>query len=309
MADTWTPNFSLGKPEIGGARGRWGTVVNDTIDSVDLILKRHDDGINASLKLAGGAMTGAITLSGNNNGLVYSAGTRVFDDTNASGGKTHFTYAAGDSFIVRSADGFENMLVIDRNQPLYRGQKLLTTADAGALYIGPGGGTINGNLVVNGELKTLSVRHDERWVDYVGGVNCVLQFDNDLQYVVNREAKSHAWTSAGAVRMSVDSGGNLLVTGDLIAYSDENLKQDIEVIPNALDLLAQVRGVEYRLKADDRYQTGVIAQEIEKVFPHAVTVDPSGMKRVSYLQLIGPMLAAINELGAKVKELEAKING
>lgn len=50
----------------------------------------------------------------------------------------------------------------------------------------------------------------------------------------------------------------------------------------------------------DQHQFGVIAQEVEKVFPHIVTTGKTdGYKTVSYTMLIAPLIEAVKELYSK----------
>jgi hypothetical protein len=50
---------------------------------------------------------------------------------------------------------------------------------------------------------------------------------------------------------------------------------------------------------------GVIAQEVEAVFPELVTTDQQGLKRVNYLGLIAPLIEAVKELDDRVRALES----
>ena len=52
---------------------------------------------------------------------------------------------------------------------------------------------------------------------------------------------------------------------------------------------------------------GVIALEVEKVFPELVTTDEQGLKKVEYEGLIAPLIEAVKELDDRVRTLEAKI--
>lgn len=72
-----------------------------------------------------------------------------------------------------------------------------------------------------------------------------------------------------AVRMTVLSNGNLQNANNSYgALSDVKLKENIVDASSKLDKLLAVRIVSYNLKADpDRKQLGVIAQELEKIFP------------------------------------------
>jgi uncharacterized small protein (DUF1192 family) len=52
---------------------------------------------------------------------------------------------------------------------------------------------------------------------------------------------------------------------------------------------------------------GVIAQEVEKVFPELVTIDEQGRKKVEYEGLIAPLIEAVKELDERVRSLETEI--
>ena len=52
---------------------------------------------------------------------------------------------------------------------------------------------------------------------------------------------------------------------------------------------------------------GVVAQEVEKVFPALVSTDEHGRKHVAYIGLIAPLIEAVKELDARVRALEADI--
>ena len=112
----------------------------------------------------------------------------------------------------------------------------------------------------------------------------------------------------GAAGMAATWQGTLSVVGDVIAYasSDIRLKDNIEVIPNALEIVKAIRGVTWDWKEEVREDvkksptTGVVAQEVEAVFPLVVREDEDGAKRVNYEHMIGLLVQAIKELNDKV---------
>ena len=135
----------------------------------------------------------------------------------------------------------------------------------------------------------------------------------------------HTWYTAAAVaapnvqsmtaRMSLDISGNLVVNGNVTAYgspSDIRLKENVEVIPNALDKVKQLKGVTFNYIKDGNKSTGLIAQDLEKVLPDAVyvtsDVDDGEDKHLAirYGNTVGLLVEAIKELEARVKELEGK---
>jgi trimeric autotransporter adhesin len=56
-------------------------------------------------------------------------------------------------------------------------------------------------------------------------------------------------------------------------------------------------------------ELGVIAQEVEAVFPELVQTDASGMKRVNYQGLIAPLIEAVKELDERLTRLEQRLDG
>ena len=77
--------------------------------------------------------------------------------------------------------------------------------------------------------------------------------------------------------------------------------------------LANIRGVSWQWRddaPDDAKELpgmGVIAQEVERVFPELVVTGDDGIKRVFYMGLIGPLIEAVKELDDRVRALEAQL--
>mgnify|MGYP003121170051 CR=1 FL=1 len=107
----------------------------------------------------------------------------------------------------------------------------------------------------------------------------------------------------------LDVSGSILATSNITAYSDINLKKNIEVIPNALDKVSQIRGVTFdRIDLEDESrQSGVIAQEVEKVLPEVVRTSQDGTKTVAYGNMVGLLIEAIKEQQKQIDDLKAKL--
>ena len=124
----------------------------------------------------------------------------------------------------------------------------------------------------------------------------------------------------GNTDMRLYNSGDLHVDGNVIAYStsisDERLKTDIVKIDSALDKVDQINGYTFTYTTDGKKSAGVIAQEVEKVLPSAITEstlplkmgedDKTEYKTVQYDQLIGLLVEAVKELKAEVAELKGK---
>ena len=102
----------------------------------------------------------------------------------------------------------------------------------------------------------------------------------------------------------IDSSGNLTANGNVTAFSDVNLKKDIETIPHALDKVLGMRGVNFTVKESGVRSTGVIAQEIEEQLPEVVMTNEDGVKSVAYGNVVGVLIEAIKELKAEIDELK-----
>jgi hypothetical protein len=95
-----------------------------------------------------------------------------------------------------------------------------------------------------------------------------------------------------------------------VTPSDIRLKKDIKPIMNALDNIAQLRGITFRWKDNEKdtgVHLGVIAQEVEEVFPEVVSTDNKGYKSVDYSKLTAPLIEAVKELKAENEALKARI--
>lgn len=84
------------------------------------------------------------------------------------------------------------------------------------------------------------------------------------------------------------------------ALSDADLKTDITPIPNAVEALNKLDGVTWRWKYNNAASAGVVAQQVQEVLPGAV-VEVDGVLMVEYNQVIGLLVAAVNELSRKVR--------
>lgn len=90
---------------------------------------------------------------------------------------------------------------------------------------------------------------------------------------------------------------------NLFSFSDSNLKYNIsKYTPKGLPT-----PVQFQWKNNDKYDIGVIAQEMATIEPACVSVTPTGMQAVDYSKLVVLCLAELRELRAIVSELKARI--
>ena len=146
----------------------------------------------------------------------------------------------------------------------------------------------------------------------------------------------------GATVLEADSSGGIKVTGqlsatgDVVAYSsDERLKENIKPIENAVDKIKQLKGVtfDWNEKSEElgfepstkTNDVGVIAQDVEAVFPQLVHLAPFDIgsdedgnatsksgedyKTVNYARLTAVLIEAVKEQQQQIDELKAKLDG
>ena len=166
--------------------------------------------------------------------------------------------------------------------------------------------TTSGGISVTGDAYVSSGN-----IGYDNGNRVMFNNNSHIDFEIN-----------GGTEVRIESDGDLHVEGNVIAYSttisDERLKKDIVKIDNALDKVSQLNGYTFEYLADGKKSAGVIAQEVEKVMPSAITEstlplkmgedDKTEYKTVQYDQLHGLMIEAIKELKAEIEELRSEVS-
>jgi hypothetical protein len=148
-----------------------------------------------------------------------------------------------------------------------------------------------------------------------GGNSAFFSFHRSGNYAVNMGLDADNWIriggwSAASNRLQLDMSGNLTLAGDVTAYSDARVKENIVTVEDALDKVLNLRGVYYnRTDSDDkRRKVGVIAQEILEVIPEVVGQDNDGMYNVSYGNIVGVLIEAIKEQTSIIDDLKQRIS-
>ena len=143
----------------------------------------------------------------------------------------------------------------------------------------------------------------------------IMSFHRGGYYAVNMGLDSDnvfrigGW-SAATNRFVMDMSGNLTMAGNITAYSDSRLKENVEVIENALSKVQAMRGVTFTrndVENKEERHAGVIAQEVEVVFPEVVSENNEGIKNVAYGNMVGLLIEAIKELKDEVNELKRQV--
>ena len=101
--------------------------------------------------------------------------------------------------------------------------------------------------------------------------------------------------------------GAVTASGDITAYSDSRLKENVEVIGNPIEKISKIRGVTFTrndIENKEKRFSGVIAQEVLEVLPEVVAQGENGYYSVAYGNMIGLLIEAIKEQQKEINELK-----
>jgi hypothetical protein len=118
--------------------------------------------------------------------------------------------------------------------------------------------------------------------------------------------------------VSFDTSGNanfaqnVTINGSLYTPSDMRLKTNIQTLSHVLQEIEQIRGVRFEYKNQKKYATGfkigVIAQELQKVYPEMVIKGSDGYLKVDYTQLTAVLIEAVKEQQVRIEELKNRLD-
>jgi len=123
----------------------------------------------------------------------------------------------------------------------------------------------------------------------------------------------------GADKAYISETGNGYFVGNItavqnmyaVAYeylSDESLKKNIKPIDGALDKIKELDGVSFEWKEGGKAGIGLIAQDVEQVFPELVSTNSkTGLKSVGYGNLVAVLIEAVKEQQREIDELKEDI--
>ena len=125
-----------------------------------------------------------------------------------------------------------------------------------------------------------------------------IKYDNSLSLMNN----------SNTTTATIDNSGNFTATGNVGAYSDMALKEDIYQIENALDKVKKLRGVHFTKKSNKSKEIGVVANEVEKVVPELVDEHEDKelgiVKTMKYANTVGLLIEAVKDLSKQVEDLK-----
>jgi hypothetical protein len=115
---------------------------------------------------------------------------------------------------------------------------------------------------------------------------------------------------AGSYTGTWNVTGAIIASGNITAFSDRKLKENLEKISGALAKVRSLTGYTYTrndIADKTKRYTGLIAQDVELVLPEVVE-EQNGIKGVAYGNMMGLVFEAIKELDDKLEEIKKQLN-
>ena len=130
---------------------------------------------------------------------------------------------------------------------------------------------------------------------------------SNTAFVIGNGTASNAKSDAFKVMFNGNTtiSNDLTVSGDVVISSDARLKSNIVSLGSTLPKLLQIDGKSYEMKG--KQKIGVLAQEIQEVFPELVSEDDNEMLAVNYQGLVPVLINALKEQDKIIKSQEARL--
>jgi hypothetical protein len=231
-----------------------------------------------------GVMKGSVIRASSNTPDAQYVRLLALFNYNASGNASHF---CGFRFY-RSKKTISSLWLRTHNGSLNNDSGLQNLESSSALNI------INNSGVINAHSDIYLADQ----IIHMGDTDTYMQFHAANQWrVVAGGSERLEVTTAG-----INVNGAIVATGNITAYSDERLKDNIETLDGSK--VYEMRGVSFT--KDGQAGSGVIAQELQKVAPELVKEGDEYLS-VAYGNVVGYLIEAIKELKTEVDDLKTQL--
>ena len=111
---------------------------------------------------------------------------------------------------------------------------------------------------------------------------------------------------AGSANMTFD--GTVLTVTALVESSSITIKENLKELSNPLDKISQMNGFTYNRIGHEKVEIGLIAEEVQKIYPELVDYTNNKVSGVKYTRLTAVLVESVKQLNQKIEEQQRLIN-
>jgi hypothetical protein len=291
--------------ERAGYDGNWAVGYTALDSSDDLVFIANDGGaqINNILRLSKGGIVSAKYGYVSYSNPWGTADSAYFPNGITTAGGTNWIY--GTTYIGNAPSNGNGCQLDASGNARFTGQLTLSNYQVGVMQ----SGALNiGRIDTNYRWDGTTWANDVR----VGILANCLDYWELAVHNSGQSVMSGLYYDGGStfyIGRSIGWGTcSLIVGGDVTAYSDISVKENIRTIDNALNKTLALRGTYFNRTdtKDTRTKIGFIAQEVQQVAPELVSEMEDGLLGVSYGNTVALLVEAIKELKAEIDELKSQ---
>lgn len=257
-----------------------------------------------------GEFEGDICIIGDGNGIIFPDGTK---QTTAGGGSTAdsdwiisgnnmYSGVSGNVGIGTTSPGHK-LEIDDTSSGTFNRALVITNTD-----VTPGNTSVLDFMSDAGGIKSFASimaqfdRHTSATEEGILKFYTRQGNDFDARMTILATGKVGIGTTSPNYLLHVNGSAGKPGGGSWSNSSDVRLKKNIQDIQGALDKLMQLRGVTFEYKEPEQInelsglQIGMVAQEVEKVFPQWVDTNADGFKTVTYRGFEALVIEALRQL-------------
>lgn len=159
----------------------------------------------------------------------------------------------------------------------------------------------NGNISIEGEIKSRGIHVEYDRTTHIEKDGALYRYNGQVYISIDDNLYIRDYSRNKYIHLDV--------LNQKINYSsDIKLKKNIQPLENGLQKILSLRGVTFEWKDDEfsqqpHKQLGLIAQEVESIFPEIVQIGHDGIRSIHYIGLITPMIEAIKEQQKQISSL------
>jgi hypothetical protein len=325
MASSYSTDLKLELMVTGENSGTWGDKTNTNLNLVQQAIAGYQE-----VNIAGGAQTTALVMT---DGTLSNARNAVIKFTGTITGNQVVTIPDVIEKTYTLINGTTGAFTVEFKTAGGTGFTFGTTEKNAALVFSDGTNVVEITNQLAGLVVGTDVQAFDAQLSDIAGLT-----PTDSNFIVG-DGNNFITESGATVRTSIGLGtasdvefdslgvgtpaggttGLIRATNDVVAFysSDITFKENINIIPNPMDMVSKINGVYFDWKKDfldsrggeDNYfnrkkDVGVIAQEIEQVLPEIVGTRPDGTKAIKYDRLTCLLIECVKNLQNQINSLK-----